>query len=251
MNELKRLLDDVDFLSGDALKDILNNALEDGKQDDNQGKPVKKIDDPVEKLADYLINKCEIRKGSTTYSLLEIEFYIHSAEHPDIITYPRNTPCGCWFFHASGVDLSFGSKPANEEIDPKDVARKDFFGGILIRALRRNDRKEFVGPLNCCYELFDQFSAFEQSPMEYPILCRKEQEESNEIVKYSRYFNFKETKFRTLINDYYRNKSVINIEDFEKFIKARYRFAPSDHKVLMSESKPQLPIPQQEPHLER
>ncbi|MBR7043910.1 MAG: peptidyl-arginine deiminase, partial [Prevotella sp.] len=40
-------------------------------------------------LAKLLLNKSVIRVGNKNYRLLEIEFYLYSSSHPDLITYPR------------------------------------------------------------------------------------------------------------------------------------------------------------------
>ena len=57
-------------------------------------------------LAQLLFNRCIIKAGDKNYRLLEIEFYLYSSSHPDLITYPRIDSEGVnWFFHQSGVDI--------------------------------------------------------------------------------------------------------------------------------------------------
>lgn len=41
--------------------------------------------------------------------MTDIEFYLYTSSHKDIITYPRNSEAGQCFFHSSGVDISFES----------------------------------------------------------------------------------------------------------------------------------------------
>lgn len=109
-------------------------------------------------IADLLMNKCVISKGEVNYEIVEIEFYLFTPDHQDVITYPRKTEAGQWYFHQSGVDLAFKS---NEHQ----------FGGILIRGLRKiSDKRQILGPLKCVDELWDKSDAFEVNSDEYPII---------------------------------------------------------------------------------
>ena len=85
-------------------------------------------DSSFEKIAKTLFGDYHIQKGTKTYELMEIEFYLFSERHKDIITYPRkNDKAGMWFFHMSGVDITFGTTD------------KNVYGGILIRSIIRTD----------------------------------------------------------------------------------------------------------------
>lgn len=110
-------------------------------------------------IADILMNKCVIRKGNVSYEIIEIEFYLFNPNHPDVIAYPRNCVAGQWFFHQSGVDLTF--ETTSEQ-----------FGGILIRGLRetKGERKQIFGPQNCVNHLWDKFNAFEAIESEIPLI---------------------------------------------------------------------------------
>ena len=71
-------------------------------------------------MAKFLLNKCVIIVGSKRYRMLEIEFYLFSKWHKDIIAYPRtNMTGGEWLFHKSGVDICFKSycKKGGKNID--------------------------------------------------------------------------------------------------------------------------------------
>ena len=125
-------------------------------------KPEKKF----KEFAESLMNNFQIEKGDKRYWMTEIEFYVFTDEHQDIITYPRNCPAGMWFFHASGVDISFASKVIKEH--PTTHKRKPYldktavFGGILIREIVLDSKgaDPIGGPIKVCDELFDQFDAF-------------------------------------------------------------------------------------------
>lgn len=110
-------------------------------------------------IADLLMNKFVISKGKDKYEIIEVEFYLFAPNHPDVITYPRNCKAGQWFFHQSGVDLTF--ETTNNQ-----------FGGILIRGLRKigGDCEQIFGPLKCVEKLWDVFDAFDSVPSEYPVI---------------------------------------------------------------------------------
>ncbi len=125
-----------------------------------------KVFEEFRDFAESLMNSFQIEKGDNHYWMTEIEFYIYSDKHKDIITYPRNCKAGMWFFHASGVDISFESKVTKEH--PETHIQKPYldktavFGGILIREIVPVDdpKRKIFGPIKVCDELFDQFDAF-------------------------------------------------------------------------------------------
>lgn len=124
-------------------------------------------EDYFAKIAKILMNNYVIKKGENiSYEIVEIEFYLFDPGHPDVITYPRNCAAGQWFFHQSGVDLTFASTTEQ-------------FGGILIRGLRKmSDNKLFLGPQKCVNELWDKFDAFKVDS-NYPVLVLKGIEKGN------------------------------------------------------------------------
>ncbi|MBP1615403.1 MAG: aguA 2 [Bacteroidetes bacterium] len=129
-----------------------------------------------EQLATILFENHHIQKGDVLYDFLEIEFYYYSREHIDIITYPRTANAGEWFFHMSGVDITFKSKSEYRKEPNSKVAEGDFFGGILIRSLQRHEKgisKIITGPYNCMDDLFDKFNALD-IPQNFPCVVRNE-----------------------------------------------------------------------------
>ena len=117
-------------------------------------------------FAESLMNNFQIKKGDNRYWMTEIEFYLFTDEHRDIITYPRRCEAGRWFFHASGVDITFKSSFPNETSETLKkkpfLAKGAVFGGILIREIVPVDdlKRKIFGPIKVCDELFDQFDAF-------------------------------------------------------------------------------------------
>ena len=121
-------------------------------------------------IAEILLKKVAIKKGNDLYYITDIEFYWFSNSHRDIITYPRNTKAGEWFFHMSGVDIAFESWVKTEKawLYDKNILTPDAkFGGVLIRGIKPVtdgkplDVKQLNDhPKNICEKLFDQFDAF-------------------------------------------------------------------------------------------
>lgn len=105
------------------------------------------------KIAEELMNHYVIVKGEETYRILEVEFYYYNHSIDDFrddsckkqVTYLRTTKVGQWFFHNSGIDLTFNS---NKE--------EGFGGGILLRKIKSKEGKVIDGSLKCYWELFDE-----------------------------------------------------------------------------------------------
>lgn len=119
-------------------------------------------EEAFKKIADALLNRFAIRKGDNYYRFVEIEFY-HSKTDEDTyrennvertLTYKRKANAGEWFFHPSGVDITFASDGNCN------------YGGILIRSIVMNSNF-FCGPYRVEDELFGKFNAFE-SPNDFP-----------------------------------------------------------------------------------
>lgn len=142
-------------------------------------------------IAEILLKKVAIRKGDKTYYIRDIEFYLYADNHRDIITYPRVCKAGQWFFHSSGVDISFEScvKTIDDEYGLfRPVLDKDaFFGGVLFRQLypagkAPEDAKKcrLDGPHKVEWELFDQFDAFNDvKDFPHRVACEHEVEVKN------------------------------------------------------------------------
>lgn len=119
-------------------------------------------------------------------SLAEIEFYLFSPTHPDVIAYPRIFENGGqWFFHQSGVDLSFKSD---------DIV----FGGILIRGIceHKAGAQPIIGPLKCVYTLWDHFDAFNPTPDSYPHIVECDDSLGKNITKLPRWITVPNGKTR-------------------------------------------------------
>jgi hypothetical protein len=178
---------------------------------------VTKINQRFEEIANLLFQEYHIKKGENTYEFLEIEFYYYTKGHEDIITHPRNEKSGRWFFHYSGVDITFESKCKDINCgfntrQPND----DYFGGILIRSLLKNGKELITGPQKCTWSLFDAFDAFELKQNELPII----KNETNKTIPVSN----KTNRFIPIEEDKAQQKFGNNFNDFCKYYKEPYRY---------------------------
>ncbi|MDE6450991.1 MAG: hypothetical protein K2L23_01630 [Odoribacter sp.] len=220
-------------------KEDLRNLLriEEGKSEDEVKKQFKEI-------ADMLFQDFHIEKEGVRYDFLEVEFYFFSKEHPDFITYPRNTKAGEWFFHMSGVDISFESK--KDEREGKEVAVLG--GGILVRSiLKEGEKTPITGPYKCVDELFDKFDAFGSNLENFPILKPNEKMSKEEIKACVRWIppftgNFdevkKERKEKELSEKY---KKEFDGAKFEELINEKYRYYRADFECMSVKNYPAQP----------
>lgn len=106
------------------------------------------LNDDFRRIADDLMNKWILKIHESRYRICEIEFYFKSETHQDNFTHGhlQQMKSGCWYFHGSGVDITFGS--ANS------------YGGILIRAILNLDNNKYTyGPLKIITELFSNLQS--------------------------------------------------------------------------------------------
>lgn len=126
---------------------------------------VKKLDSvphiqvQFDKVACMMMNGFVLVVSGKEYRLFEIEFYYHSAIHPDpfVHRHPQQLSKNRWYFHKKGaifrpgiyrgVDLTFGDE------DTKT------YGGILIRGIvDLENKKDYVyGPAKCVDHFMESF----------------------------------------------------------------------------------------------
>ena len=204
------------------------------------------IEKKFQDLASILLHNVVILKGNKKYKLTDIEFYFYCPTHQDIITYPRNSKAGEWFFHSSGVDLSFESNvPMREKASTGKLVpcltSDSAFGGILIRGIKhigcfsdhQEEKYKLNGPMKVCEELFDKFDAFD-NPDDFPrIILEKHNATSH--IKSNHRVNLKSASKTTkdkvasiLANNYCDNDSGSTqdelVIEFNKYLTANYRF---------------------------
>lgn len=191
-----------------------------------------------EELAKALMNNFQIKKGDKLYWMTDIEFYVYTDSHRDIITYPRNCEAGWWFFHASGVDISFKSKVELKEHPKKHqmmpfLTKDAVFGGILIRGIVRDfDGAPIDGPMKVCDELFDQFNAF-YPPADFPLIVpAKESRDVQVIADKDGRYGLKDNAIEKVKSIRYNYSGIDEMHfkdgdleaEYSKYLKAKYRF---------------------------
>lgn len=100
-----------------------------------------------QRIANDLMNNWHLVSGNKKYRITEIEFYYkHKKYHKDpyVHGHKQQKTSHQWYFHGSGIDLTFGTD--------------EFYGGILIRAIYNDEDSEYhYGPLKILTELFKNF----------------------------------------------------------------------------------------------
>ena len=93
--------------------------------------------------ANKLMNEYCLKVDDKKYNLIEIEFYFYDKEnHPDPYIYcnEKQKECGEFYFHGSGMDITFGNGIC--------------YGGILIRSIMNEEGQYINGSLKLLEELF-------------------------------------------------------------------------------------------------
>ena len=93
-------------------------------------------------VATDIMNNWILKTNEISYRICELEFYYKSDSHQDpyIHGHELQKQMGKWYFHGSGLDLTFGSEGIS--------------GSILIRAIYNLDEEKYIyGPLNTVTEL--------------------------------------------------------------------------------------------------
>lgn len=198
--------------------------------------------DAFDEIAEMLLNKVAICKGEKIFYIKEIEFYLYENNHRDIVTYPRICKAGQWFFHPSGIDISFESSvdvKSNDYELFQPILREDaFFGGVLIRAIYPADKApsdackyNLDGPHKVEWALFDCFDAFNEITDFPHLIEHKHEHEIKPIPNVRKNLELKENDYRkkieTILNYYYEDSPVsidewINI--YKSFEDKTYRY---------------------------
>ena len=130
------------------------------------------INGSFERIANELLNKWILEVNNSKYRIAEIEFYLKSGQHNDTYTHGHELQktTGNWYFHGSGIDLTFGTSES--------------YGGILIRAIYNIlDNKYIHGPLNTVTELFSNLGTAYSSSFQFGLTP-----DTNGLLNYERVF---------------------------------------------------------------
>jgi hypothetical protein len=101
------------------------------------------------RIASSLMNDNVLLVGDNYYRFTSLEFYYFEKDnHADVYSHQHDyqTTSGQWYFHGSGLDITFGSQGV--------------YGGILIRGIKNLKEKKYInGPILCIQELFNNLGA--------------------------------------------------------------------------------------------
>lgn len=120
------------------------------------------IDNDFNRIANELMNHWILKVDSKEYRITEIEFYLKSDIHNDNYSHGHDLQKEKekWYFHGSGVDITFGSN--------------NFYGGILIRAIYDLAGKKYIyGPLNSITEIFSNIKSVYASDISFGLIYDK------------------------------------------------------------------------------
>lgn len=221
----------------DVLHDLRSKLTKDSLIKGRNNGGYQKVFDDIAKI---LLNKVAICKGKKIFYIKDIEFYLYENNHRDIVTYPRICKAGQWFFHPSGIDISFESSvdvKSNDYELFQPILREDaFFGGVLIRAIYPADKApadackyNLDGPHKVEWALFDSFDAFNEVT-DFPHLIECEHK-IEYITKVRKNLKPKENDYRkkieTILNSYYENRLISKdewINVYKCFENKTYRY---------------------------
>ena len=233
--ELKRIVEETgrDFTQLDMmekLRESLSRGMD--TQKNNPLSEGKEMESYFYELAKFLMSNFVIEKGDCIYEFADIEFYYYSPLHKDITTYPRHMEAGRFFFHNSGVDVTFQSV---KYLDEKELIDPEIseFGGILIKGLNKREKDgkltKIIGPLKCVEALWDEFNALERDEREYPVIVYREVE-TDEIIAKKRHYKVEENKKIAKVTSLNKQYSGINYswENLSYFLDLKYRFIRKD-----------------------
>ncbi|MDR3695160.1 hypothetical protein [Mucilaginibacter sp.] len=109
--------------------------------------------DDFKRIASSLMNDNVLLVGENYYRFTSLEFYYFEKDsHADVYSHQHENQMTSeqWYFHGSGLDITFGSK--------------DVYGGILIRGVKNLKENKFInGPILCVQELFKNLGAVNNS----------------------------------------------------------------------------------------
>ena len=160
------------------------------------------------KIARQLINHCVIVKNEIKYKIREIEFYYRSGIHPDPFVHekPILKTVGRWYFHPSGVDITFGNGQ-NE-------------GSILIRGLIRMDDELVInGSYKVFEELFQDNGSVDGNELNKVYIEQKDGESEQSIMFGPR------SGLRIIASE-------IDHEDKQEYMFKPYRFIAEDYYLI-------------------
>ena len=131
---------------------------------------VEKPENDFKRMAAEIMNDWILQIEDTRYRITEIEFYLKNDTHNDVYAHGHEIQkeVGKWYFHGSGVDITFGSG--------------SFYGGILIRAIYNLDTRKYIyGPIKVVTELLSSIKNVYRSSLSFGFIADDEKLIESEI----------------------------------------------------------------------
>ena len=150
-------------------------------------------------IASSLLNENVLLINENYYRLTSIEFYyFDDYNHPDIYSHKHSMQktTGQWYFHGSGLDITFGSD--------------DVYGGILVRGIQSLKEKKYINwPLMCVQELFSNLGSVDnKESLRFCIMPHEIHPIENQTIHYARRVGLNQTMDKSekgmFFNGYYR-----------------------------------------------
>jgi len=117
------------------------------------------IEGSFDRIASELMNEYVLKVEDSDYRITEIEFYYKDGNHNDnyIHGHPLQTTKRKWYFHGSGIDLTFGSEGV--------------YGGILLRAIYNLKTSEYIyGPIKIITEIFSNVQSVFETNISFGLI---------------------------------------------------------------------------------
>lgn len=177
------------------------------------------------KVAKALMTEFVIKINETEFYLTEIELYCQTKKEeegglhydPYVHGDDLQKEFGKWYFHGSGLDITFGNE--------------NYYGGILIRGIKtysENEWKYTSGPLNIVKELFSKSNRISEKTVFY-LESKKEK-----IAPLNGPFFANRVGLKPLTNKKYFDRKYRAITD----VSSKHPFKEKEkvYKVLMDDS---------------
>ncbi|MEB2777628.1 hypothetical protein SYJ56_20090 [Algoriphagus sp. D3-2-R+10] len=126
------------------------------------------IEQDFERIAKELMNDWVLAVNETSYRITEIEFYCKSIldngpiKDPYTHGHVEQKKSRTWYFHGSGIDLTFGCE--------------EYYGGILLRGIYNFKSENYInGPLNSITEILSNLETFYKTDFKIGLELRKEE----------------------------------------------------------------------------
>lgn len=159
------------------------------------------FDEKFDEIACYLTNYTALNVNLKPYRITELEiYYYHPVLHPDpyVHKHPLQLTNAQWYFHGSGLDITFGSYDS-------------IYAGVLIRGIKDLEQNRYIdGPLNVIAEIFKRVGDIETGRYFFNIIPYISKDKDKKPIKSLRILKKKEEDKDNFNEKLYRYLAEIN-----------------------------------------